>query len=185
MGDGALTFCAGAVAAVFLVAAGAKFVWPASVESFLVRLGVPRRVAAITRRLVAPAEGVVGVWLLTGVAPVLAVSVTAMLSLIFVAVHIRALAVRAAGCNCFGAFEAEDSRLSLVRALTLALGSALLAVNVFAGGVIDPSPTSTLLGIFSGVALVAALSLAAQVIRFERERPHPRRLRSSPVRSAT
>jgi hypothetical protein len=42
-----------------------------------------------------------------------------------------------------------------------------------------------LLGISSGVALVAALSLVAQVIRFERERPHPRRLRSSPVGGAT
>lgn len=190
MGAALLAFMQAAVGATLLAAAMAKLGRSPSLEPFLLALGLrgdgARRVAA----LAAPLEAGTGAALLLGVFVAWLSPVAAALALSFVALQL--LAWRrglAGGCRCFGALDSHESvGFALVRAILLAAAAAAVAVGNLAtdepaAGVIGGEhPGALVAGALTGVAIVGALALLAEVWWFEHRRPRalPRAARSVP-----
>lgn len=188
MGPDSASFLEGVAGGIFLLAAGAKSVSRVSLSPFLVELGVDRRVARAVAPLVAPAEALFGALLVLGAADLPVAAASLGLAVAFVAAQASALAHRSGvGCRCFGALDVEAPALVAARAafvallLSLVLGLAATgsASNSLAAGT-GRSPVA--LGLSCGVAIVLALALAGQIVRFQQRRPRVKRLRATAVR---
>jgi hypothetical protein len=188
MGADSASFLEGFAGAIFLLAAVAKSLSRVSLSPFLVGLGVDRRAARAAAPLVAPVEAVLGTLLVLGVADLPVAAASLGLGLAFAAVQARALARRLDDeCRCFGAFDVEAPPLVAARAalVVLVLGAVLgLAATGAASGslVAGASGSAVALGVTCGIAIVLALALAGQLVRFRQRRPRVKRLRATVVR---
>lgn len=151
-----------AAAAVLVVVAGAaKIARPAPTAELLGSLGLPedRRVAALLGGL----EVVVGVGALAVGGPVVAVAVGALYTG-FTLTVVRALAVGAESCGCFGRADAPPSWIHVVGNLAFAVVSFAAGAGDTPVDVMEGQPAAgvgfvVLVGVIAGLALVAFTAL--------------------------
>jgi hypothetical protein len=179
MGSGYAPFLQAAIGTVFIVAAVAKAIRGDSLQTFLLAIGLSRKMSGWVSHATPAVEGALGVLLLLGVALPAAV-VAAALTLSFCAVLALAWSKGVdKSCGCFGPLETQRlSRISMFRALVLASSALLLSLIWLLDGQTmwqapweGSSALSTILGTLNGAGYVVAFSLWEQAWSFKRMRP--------------
>lgn len=162
-----------AAAAVLLVIAGlAKVVHPRPTADMLGTLGLPGVPALATG--IGVGEFVLGLLALVVGGPVLAVAV-GLVYVGFALVVLRALAVGAPSCGCFGRDDTPPSWIHVVGDMVFAVASFVAAAGSTPLEVMDDQPAGGIpfvivVGLVAGLAVVAFTALPAAL-----EARHPRR----------
>lgn len=144
-----------ALAVLFLVAAAGKLRGDDSLADYLAAVGLPLgpRQRAALDRAVPVIEIALGVWLLTGLAPVAAAMAALVLTSGFVIVHAAAIKSDVpVSCRCFGRADVDmPPALTLVRALGI-LGLAVVSL------ILALPPSTAHAGVTASVMVAGALT---------------------------
>jgi len=173
------TTAATAVGLVLVVAGAAKLRDRRGVEPFLRALGAAGGLRSAGRRLLPGAELAAGGWLISGVAPLAAAIVAAVLACGFAGVLLMAtLRGIDEPCRCFGVLDRSPSpRVSLARALLVVGGSVTaLAATAVGGAAVGDLWEARALGGLLALCTVTAFALLSEVAAF---RVGVRRMRGS------
>jgi hypothetical protein len=170
-----------ALGVVFLTAALAKVVHRADLRPFLLQIGFGSAAAGFGSRVAPPAEGIIGILLLSGVLASAAAALGTLASLIFCLVLLRAYRRHVAeSCRCFGALDVSQlSILPIVRAFVLAAGAAALTLGSMRAHSTAESAAFyqatgvRAVGVLAGVVYVATFSMLEQVWLFQQHRLRP------------
>lgn len=160
-----------ALAILFLFAAVAKVLSRSSPAQFLEELGLAPVLSRWITRCLAPGEALIGLFLLLGVAGVIASLFAACASLMFLVVTLAARVKRSTqACNCFGELDSHSSKrvveiraIALVGAAFALVGIEILLLQGPAAPFGGKSMGAALIGAVAAMGIVMVSTMASQV----------------------
>lgn len=186
MGRDWIPFLQAATGVVFLSAGAAKISFRVSVSPLLRELGVPGQAAVIAGWAIPVVEVALGVLLLTNRLANIVGAAASVIGLAFFFMQLLARRKHVGNdCRCFGPLDSSGiPLLAITRSLCLAVAALLLVVSLGLQGRTSQdtwSPSMTLSGAATGLALVLAFALLGEVWSLERRLPS--RIRGSDLES--
>jgi len=160
---------AGFVAALFLLAAIGKSTGFGGFADYLGQLGLPAPLRVTASVAVIVVESLTAIAIAGGLLDPVARWIAVVMSAGFVALQVRNVVSKSAGCSCYGAVDRDlNPWLALTRAALLLAGSIWLLALPSQG----PAWVSEVLGAAIAATVLAVIALLDQtkrVVRFDRE----------------